>query len=59
MATTVISSIIVFSDLSSSFSDVNTIKQIPTRLDEALSMCGDFSGVFFTIVLFASNNCQY
>ena len=36
MAKMVISSMIVFCDLSSSFSDVSTIKQIPSRLEEAL-----------------------
>lgn len=52
MATTVISSIIVFSDLSSNFKDVKTIKQIPSKLEDAFKIWEDFSFCSFTGIHF-------
>ncbi len=43
IATTVNSSIIVFSDLSSNFKEVRTIKQMPNKFEEAFNICVDFS----------------
>ena len=42
MATTVISSITVVSALSSNFSEGNTIKQMPGKLEEAFKIWDDF-----------------
>ncbi|HTE10740.1 MAG TPA: hypothetical protein VK645_07215 [Chitinophagaceae bacterium] len=52
MATMVTSSIIVFSDLSSSFNEVSTIKHMPSKLEEAFKICGDFSFCPFTRMYF-------
>ena len=52
MAIMVISSIIVFSDLSSSFKEVNTIKHMPSKLEDAFKICGDFSFCPFTCIYF-------
>ena len=52
MATMVTSSIIVFSDLSSNFNEVNTIKHMPSKLEDAFKICGDFSFCPFTRIYF-------
>jgi len=57
MATTVISSMMDVSDLLSTFREVSTIKQIPTKLDEAFKICGDFSFCSF-MVTFAYDTCK-
>ena len=43
MATSVISSIIVFFETLKSLSEVRRIKQMPNKLEEAESICDDFS----------------
>jgi len=57
MATTVISSMMDVSDLLSTFNEVSTIKQIPTKLDEAFKICGDFSFCSFMVTL-AYDTCK-
>jgi len=52
MATMVTSSIIVFSDLSSNFNEVSTIKHMPSKLEDAFKICGDFSFCPFTSIYF-------
>jgi len=54
MAPRVISSIIVLEVWFNSFREVSTIKHIPSRLEEAFKMCGDFSLLSF-IIIFCSN----
>ena len=53
IAPKVTSSIIVLDVRFSSFKEVKTIKQIPSRLDAAFNICGDFS--LFPFIVFRSN----
>ena len=52
----VTSSIIVFSDLSSSFIEVSTKKQIPSKLEDAFKICGDFLFCWFIHFLLRKDN---
>ena len=54
IATTVISSMTDVADLLSTFNEVSTIKQIPSKLEDAFKICGDFSFCSF-IVNYAYN----
>lgn len=58
MATMVTSSIMVFSDLSSNFKEVSTIKQMPSKLEDAFKICGDFSAGWFMVCVLKYNNHQ-
>jgi len=50
MAITVISSMMVVSAFLSSFNEVSTIKQMPSKLDDAFNIWGDFSFGCFTVL---------